>query len=450
DRGTGVGDLGSALRLRHRDHLGRTAADQRRLRHRQRLGAGDRRFDPRRSGDRGAGVQPAQRAARPATDAADRGHGVRPRLPRGRAGTGPPDAVAGPCRPRLRRRRRHADRPGLRRRACADQVPRPAGAVLPDRHRRRHRHRHPRRCVRERRLAGRHRRGRGAQRADVPADAAPARQPALADQGRSGRARARGAGARAPPGDRRLPRAARHRRTGRGRTRRLHQRLAGPAGGLGAAGADRRVRPGDLHPAVRDRDDRLLLADDPDRQRLLRHRGAPGVGRARPHVPDHPADRAGDHRPRRPAAAHPDHAARRRAGPHRARDLLRHRQRRRRAGSLHHRHAHRVHGLHRRWHPAHGLAHRLRDLPAGHPRGGRRRAVGVPVGHEPAHHPDLAEHHRHDRHRSDLLAVRRLQHRRIHLPVPAHARTHRPQPGADREPAVRGALPAGRLRRRPV
>ena len=50
---------------------------------------------------------------------------------------------------------------------------------------------------------------------------------------------------------------------------------------MGASRTGARLRHCDLHPAQRDRDDHLLLADDPDRQRVLDLRRAPGLGGAR-------------------------------------------------------------------------------------------------------------------------------------------------------------------------
>ena len=101
---------------------------------------------------------------------------------------------------------------------------------------------------------------------------------------------------------------------------------------------------------------------------------------------------------------------------------------------LDHRHPHRLHGVHRRRDPAHGLADRLRDLPAGHPRGRCRGAVRVAVGNKRADHAVAAQHHEGDRHRTDLLAVRALQRDRLRLPLPEDAGADRPQPRRDRGP----------------
>ena len=104
--------------------------------------------------------------------------------------------------------------------------------------------------------------------------------------------------------------------------------LGGPGATAAGAGCGRPwVRPAlvvglrhrHLHPAQRHRDDHLLRADDPHRQRLLRERRPAGQPRARRHLPGDDDRRAGDRRQGRPSSPDADHGARRRAGAGRAR-----------------------------------------------------------------------------------------------------------------------------------
>ena len=126
-------------------------------------------------------------------------------------------AVGGPHRARLRGRRRDPDRADVRRRAGPAQAPRPAGADLPGRHRRRDRHVDDPRGDRVALVARAGRSGRRAGAAAVPGHAPAAGEPALAGQDRRPRHRPRSA----QPGARRRRRHRRrdgrhHRTRGRG------------------------------------------------------------------------------------------------------------------------------------------------------------------------------------------------------------------------------------------
>ena len=104
----------------------------------------------------------------------------------------------GTARPRLRGRRRDADRTHVRRRTGSAEVPGPARALLPDRHRRRHRDRDDRRGVGVDPVAVVDRRCRRARRDHARSAAAVAGEPAVAGQARRPRQGARGPGSGPP------------------------------------------------------------------------------------------------------------------------------------------------------------------------------------------------------------------------------------------------------------
>ena len=184
-----------------------------------------------------------------------------------------------------RRRPRPCTSPSCRRRSTA------AGwAVLPDRDRRRHRDLDDRRRLGGHRLAHLDRSGRGTGRDHVGAHAAAAGEPAVVRQARRPRRTREVLQRVVPPGTTSTANWTRS-PTWPGRTAGQDPRVVGAPRAMGASGAGGRVRDRHLHPAERDRDDHLLLADDPDRYGFSTPR-APGLRRARRDLPGRAAGRA--------------------------------------------------------------------------------------------------------------------------------------------------------------